>query len=81
MKIKINSQWGITVLINTGSGGAFYFPIYFPNSCLIAITVAQGFAVNANAGNIVSGNTSSIAIELFNWGPITAKGKNIAIGN
>lgn len=75
-----NKQWGFTDLINTGSAGAFYFPVAFKNNCLITLTSPVGYAVNTNGGYIVGGNTSSAAVELFNWGPISAACKIIALG-
>ena len=75
-----NRQWGFTDLINTGSAGAFYFPVAFKNNCLITLTSPVGYAVNTNGGYIVGGNTSSAAVELFNWGPISAACKIIALG-
>ena len=72
--------WGKSAEIQTGGAGAFYFPIELTNVCLITLTAPQGFSTNTNGGNIVSGNTSTIAAELFNWGPITAMCKIIVIG-
>lgn len=44
------------------------------------MTAPEGYSVNGNGGNIVGGQTSTNAVELFNWGPISAICKVIVVG-
>ncbi|WP_299449192.1 hypothetical protein [uncultured Phascolarctobacterium sp.] len=72
--------WGKTAEIATGSAGAFHFPVNLSSICLITMTAPEGYSVNGNGGNIVGGKTSTNAVELFNWGPISAICKVIVVG-
>jgi phage-related tail fiber protein len=73
-------QWTTGAAMTPGSAGAVYWPIAFPNACLCAIAVPRGSAGNSQAGNIVAGNISTVAADLYNWGPINTPSRIFAIG-
>lgn len=73
-------QWTTSGVLSTGATGAAYWPIAFPNACLWALASPLGNSGNTQAGNIVAGGVSSVAVNLYNWGPISTPGRIIAIG-
>lgn len=74
-------QWTSSASITPGATGAAYWPIAFPNACIWALAAPMASSGNSNAGNIVAGDVSAVAVNLYNWGSaISAPSRVIAIG-
>ena len=77
----VRVHWGTSAgQVVAGQSGAYYWDYPFPNVCLMAIVVPVAVAKNQTAGNVVAGNFSWQAVELHNWGPISAGIRVIGIG-
>ena len=69
----VRVHWGTSAgYVPAGQDGAYYWDYPFPNVCLMAIVVPVAVTSNSYAGNVVAGNFSWKAVELHNWGPISA---------
>lgn len=74
-------QWTSSAAIAPGATGAAYWPIAFPNGCVWALAAPLGNSGNSNAGNIVAGGVSAVAVNLYNWGnAISTPSRILAIG-
>ncbi len=74
-------QWTSSAAIAPGATGAAYWPIAFPNGCIWALAAPLGNSGNSNAGNIVAGGVSPVAVNLYNWGnAISTPSRVLAIG-
>lgn len=65
--------------VATGTTGAAYWTYPF-SVCLFAIAVPVAVTPNTVAGNVVAGAFSNAAVELHNWGQISASARIIGIG-
>jgi hypothetical protein len=73
-------QWTTSGPISPGGQGAAYWPIAFPRACLWATASAVANNGNLQPGSINAGAVSTTAVELHNWGAITAAARCMAIG-
>ena len=72
-------QWLETGKVPTGTTGVGYWA-YPLSVCLFAIAVPVAVTPNTTAGNVVAGAFSNAAVELHNWGQISASARIIGIG-
>ncbi|MCQ4970199.1 hypothetical protein NE616_21140, partial [Enterobacteriaceae bacterium DFI.7.85] len=73
-------QWLETpakVAAGTTSAGYWTYPF---SACLFAIAVPVAVTASQVAGNVVAGVFSNAAVELHNWGQISAAARIIGIG-
>jgi hypothetical protein len=74
-------QWTSSNSLAPGATGAAYWPIAFPVGCIWALAAPLGNSGNGNAGNVVAGGVSPVAVNLYNWGgAITSPARVIGIG-
>ncbi|HCB1742882.1 TPA: hypothetical protein MYQ04_004241 [Citrobacter braakii] len=73
-------QWLETGRVETGTSGVGYWAYPFSEFCLFAIAVPVAVTSNVVAGNLVAGNFSAVAVELHNWGQISAAARIIGFG-
>ncbi|MGF6668110.1 phage tail protein [Pseudomonas monsensis] len=74
-------QWTSSSSLAPGATGAAYWPMAFPGGCIWALAAPLGNSGNGNAGNVVAGGVSPIAVNLYNWGgAITSPARVIGIG-
>ncbi|NWB91612.1 phage tail protein [Pseudomonas agarici] len=73
-------QWTHSEVIPAGGAGAVYWPVAFPTTCVWASSTPVGHSGNAQAGNVVAGEFSQTAVDLYNWGPINSPARVIAFG-
>lgn len=72
-------QWLETGKVPAGTTGVGYWA-YPLSVCLFAIAVPVAVTPNTTAGNVVAGAFSNAAVELHNWGQISASARIIGIG-
>lgn len=72
-------QWLETGKVPAGTTGVGYWA-YPLSVCLFAIAVPVAVTPNTVAGNVVAGAFSNAAVELHNWGQISASARIIGIG-
>lgn len=72
-------QWLETGKVLAGTTGVGYWA-YPLSVCLFAIAVPVAVTPNTVAGNVVAGAFSNAAVELHNWGQISASARIIGIG-
>lgn len=72
-------QWLETGKVPAGTTGVGYWS-YPLSVCLFAIAVPVAVTPNTTAGNVVAGAFSNAAVELHNWGQISASARIIGIG-
>ena len=72
-------QWLETGKVPAGTTGVGYWA-YPLSVCLFAIAVPVALTPNTTAGNVVAGAFSNAAVELHNWGQISASARIIGIG-
>ncbi|WP_312330237.1 phage tail protein [Atlantibacter hermannii] len=65
--------------VSAGTTGAGYWTYPF-TLCLFAFALPVAVSANPVAGNIVAGAFSNSAVELHNWGQISAKARIIGFG-
>lgn len=74
-------QWTNSSSIAPAATGAAYWPIAFPVGCIWALAAPLGNGGNGNAGNVVAGGVSPVAVNLYNWGgSINSPARVIGIG-
>lgn len=72
-------QWLETGKVPTGTTGVGYWTYPF-SVCLFAIAVPVAVTPNTTAGNVVAGAFSNAAVELHNWGQISAAARILGVG-
>lgn len=74
-------QWTSSASIAPGGTSSASWPIAFPTSCVWALAAPLGNGGNGNAGNVVAGGVSTVAVNLYNWGgAINTPARVIGIG-
>ena len=73
-------QWLETPgMVPAGGSGVGYWAYPF-GTCIFAFSVPVAVSANNSAGNVVAGSFSDTAVELWNWGGISAKARIVGIG-
>lgn len=73
-------QWLETPgMVQAASDGVGYWVYPFLN-CIFAFSVPVAVTLGQSAGNVVAGKFSNTAVELHNWGPISAAARIIGFG-